>query len=692
MSGTRIVAKKKTAASETSAAAEESRVVRALTERVQQLEGALQDADACLRAIMDSMPPRIFFKDRRSNFIAVNQALAGDLGKTPAELVGRNDFDFFPAELATKYQADDQRIMASRQTEKLEEVNQVGEERRVVEVIKTPVTREDGEVIGLMGSFTDITFRRRTEEALDRERDLLRALLESLPDRIYFKDRQSRFVRCSEEFARFCSKPTAAELIGKTDFDLFTEEHARPAFEDEKRIMHSGEPMIGKIEKETWANGRVTWVLTSKLPHRDKTGKVIGTFGISRDITNLKLTEDELKRSQVFMNSVVENLPIMVFIKDAQLRFVLLNRAGEQLTGYPREVFLGKSDLDFYPPEVAETYTARDREALAGGKLVDIPEEPLEARDKGQRILHTRKIPICDEEGRPLYLLGISEDITERKDAEGKVKRFNARLEQHNRELQDFVYVASHDLQEPLRKVQAFGDRLRSRCAEQLGAQGRDYLERVQDAARRMQTLLEDLLTYSRITTRANPFVTVDLNELVREVTEEMEEQIEKCQARLEVDRLAKIEADPVQMRQVLQQLLSNAFKFRRKDIPPHVKISSRIVTGPKAESLERFPVSNFNLTPRNPHCLLSIEDNGIGFDEKYVDRIFVVFQRLHGRGAYEGTGVGLAICRKIVLRHNGEITATSQPNRGSTFLLLLPVKQTQAIPTVEPSWERTTK
>jgi len=565
MSGTRIIPKKKTVSqSEPSAAEEESKMVRALTERVQQLESALQDADACLRAVMDAMPPCLFFKDRSSNFIAVNQAFAGILGKTPAALVGRNDFDFFPAELATKYQADDQRIMTSRQTEKIEEVNQVGEERRVVEVIKTPVTREDGEVIGLMGAFTDVTFRRRTEEAL--------------------------------------------------------------------------------------------------------------------------------KRSQTFMNSVIENLPIMVFIKDAQLHFVLLNKAGEELTGYPREVFLGKSDRDFYPPELAEAYSARDREALAGGKLVDIPEEPLETRGKGQRILHTRKIPIRDEEGRPLYLLGISEDITERKEAEEKVRRFNSRLEQHNRELQDFVYVASHDLQEPLRKVQAFSDRLRSRCAEQLSPQGRDYLDRVQDAARRMQTLLEDLLTYSRVTTRANPFVTVDLNEIVRDVTAEMEEQMEKVQARVEAEPLPKIDADAMQMRQLVQQLLSNALKFRRPDEPPRVKIHSRIVTSPKAEGLERLPIQDFSLNARNPHCLLFVEDNGIGFEEKYVDRIFVVFQRLHGRGTYEGTGVGLAICRKIALRHNGEITATSQPGKGSTFILLLPIKQTKALPTAEPTWERTTK
>ena len=650
---------------------------------------ALRDVLARMRTLVDNIPPRVFFKDRLSTFSFVNKTFASDLGLTPEELIGRNDFDFFPPELAGKYRADDQRIMARGKTEKIEEVNQVGGERRIVEVVKSPVIRDDGEVIGLMGMFTDITYRRRTEEALERERDLLRVLLESVPDRVYFKDSQSRFVRCSNEFAKILGKQSPIELLGKTDFDLFTEEHARPAYEDEKRIMETGEPIIGKVEKETWADGRVTWVTTTKMPHRDKEGRIVGTFGISRDITSLKRAEEELRRSQVFLNSVIENLPIMVFIKDPQLRFVLINKAGEGLTGYPREVFLGKSDADFYPPDIAAGYAARDREALEGGKLVDIPEEPLETRDAGTRVLHTQKIPIPDEQGRPQYLVGISQDITERKEAEERLRRFAGRLEQNNRELQDFAYVASHDLQEPLRKVQAFGDRLKTRCADALPDEGRDYLHRMQEAARRMQILIEDLLSYSRVTTRANPFVSVDLNETVSHVLSDLEVLIGEIQAKILVEPLPTVDADATQMRQLMQNLVGNALKFRRKEGQPEVKISSRVVTDPADVRLPKLPLRDFNISPGNPYCLLRVDDNGIGFDEKYVDKIFVVFQRLHGRGIYEGTGVGLAICRKITLRHGGEITAFSKPGEGSSFVVLLPIRQTKSM---TGFWERTAR
>ncbi len=653
------------------------------------LNEQLLDVQTRLRTLVDNIPPRVFFKDRHSAFAFVNKTFASDLGLTPEELVGKNDFDFFPPELAAKYRADDQRIMARGKTEKLEEVNQVGGERRIVEVIKSPVVRDDGEVIGLMGMFTDITYRRRTEEALERERDLLRVLLESVPDRVYFKDSQSRFIRCSNEFANILGKQSPIELLGKSDFDLFTEEHARPAFEDEKRIMETGEPIIGKVEKETWADGRVTWVTTTKMPHRDKDGKVVGTFGISRDITSLKRAEEELRRSQSFLNSVIENLPIMVFIKDPQLRFVLINKAGEELTGYPREVFLGKSDSDFYPPDIAAGYTARDREALEGGKLVDIPEEPLESREKGTRVLHTQKIPIQDDHGRPQYLVGISEDITERKEAEERLRRFAGRLEQNNRELQDFAYVASHDLQEPLRKVQAFGDRLKTRCAESLPDEGRDYLQRMQEAARRMQILIEDLLSYSRVTTRANPFVSVDLNETVRHVLSDLELTTEELQAKITVEPLPTVDADATQMRQLMQNLIGNALKFRRKDVRAEVRIWSQVITDPGEAKPTKIPLRDFNITPKTPHCLLYVEDNGIGFDEKYAEKIFIVFQRLHGRGVYEGTGVGLAICRKIALRHGGEITATSQPGQGSVFVVLLPINQTKSM---TGFWERTAR
>ncbi len=244
---------------------------------------------------------------------------------------------------------------------------------------------------------------------------------------------------------------------------------------------------------------------------------------------------------------------------------------------------------------------------------------------------------------------------------------YTGKLERSNKELQDFASVASHDLQEPLRKIQAFSDRLRSKYATSIDDQGRDYLDRIQNAAKRMQTLINDLLSYARVATKAQPFVSTDLVSLTHEVIGDLETRIEEVHGRVEVGELPKIDADPLQVRQLMQNLIGNSLKYSRTDVPPVVKISSKnLIKDPATPS---FPLNK-------PVCQILIEDNGIGFDEVYTDRIFTIFQRLHGRNEYEGTGIGLAVCRKIVERHGGSITARSTPGTGSTFIVTLPLRQ----------------
>jgi light-regulated signal transduction histidine kinase (bacteriophytochrome) len=246
--------------------------------------------------------------------------------------------------------------------------------------------------------------------------------------------------------------------------------------------------------------------------------------------------------------------------------------------------------------------------------------------------------------------------------------RYSQELARSNAELQQFASIASHDLQEPLRKIQAFGNRLREKYSDVLSAQGSDYIERMQNAAQRMQTLIEDLLVFSRITTRAQPLVAVNLAEVTKEVLSDLEVSIQQIGVGIEVGELPTIEAEPLQMRQLLQNLIGNALKFHPGDRPPCVKIYSQMIENSELQFIEN--VADVNL------CQITVEDNGIGFDQKYCDRIFQVFQRLHSRSEYEGTGMGLAICRKIVERHRGSITAESMPGQGAKFIVTLPVNQ----------------
>jgi light-regulated signal transduction histidine kinase (bacteriophytochrome) len=288
----------------------------------------------------------------------------------------------------------------------------------------------------------------------------------------------------------------------------------------------------------------------------------------------------------------------------------------------------------------------------------------------------TTKVPLNDVEGRCVGLVGVSSDISVRKEAEERLRLAAEQLRRSNLELQEFASIASHDLQEPLRKIQAFGDRLKSKCSEALGENGRDYLERMQDAARRMQILLHDLLTLSRVTSKAQPFEPVELKKVVEDVVSDLEVRIEQTGAQVEIGRLPTIDADAAQMRQLLQNLISNALKFQRPGGTPEVIISGRVFEN-TAESLA-------GSMPGEEICQIMVRDNGIGFDEQYVDRIFQVFQRLHSRSEYEGTGIGLAVCRKIADRHGGTISAKSAEGEGATFIVTMPVKQRMSEPNEE--------
>ena len=257
---------------------------------------------------------------------------------------------------------------------------------------------------------------------------------------------------------------------------------------------------------------------------------------------------------------------------------------------------------------------------------------------------------------------------SQRKQAEEALAWQAAELARSNAELEQFAYVASHDLQEPLRKIQTFGDRLESTGVGALSDQGRDYVNRMQEAAGRMQALIDGLLTLSRVTSRGQPFVPVEICQVVREVLLDLEVRIEVEGAIVDVGGLPTIDADPTQMRQLFLNLIGNAIKFRREGVPPIVRVHRELLHGPEAADSERGESDGV--------CQILVEDNGIGFDQSQAGHIFALFHRLHSRGEYQGTGIGLAICQKIVQRHGGTITAIGIPGQGARFIVRLPVEQ----------------
>jgi len=395
---------------------------------------------------------------------------------------------------------------------------------------------------------------------------------------------------------------------------------------------------------------------------------------ILRDIAVRRRAEDALAEEHNLLRGVMDAMPEQVFVTNREGQFIIDNVAHRSFLGVKlaREVE-GKETGDFFPPAIADEMVKDNRVIMETGTSI-LNQEDLVVQNEGQVVwIATTKVPLHDVEGRCVGLVGVSSDISVRKEAEERLRLAAEQLRRSNLELQEFASIASHDLQEPLRKIQAFGDRLKMKCA--VGENGRDYLERMQDAARRMQILLHDLLTLSRVTSKAQPFEPVDLRKVATDVVSDLEVRIEQTGAAVEIGRLPTIDADEAQMRQLLQNLISNALKFQRPDAKPEVIVSAKVVDN--ADSLA-------GAMPGEEICQIMVKDNGIGFDEQYVDRIFQVFQRLHSRSEYEGTGIGLAVCRKIADRHGGTISAKSAEGEGATFIVTMPVKQRMSDPNEE--------
>ena len=371
-----------------------------------------------------------------------------------------------------------------------------------------------------------------------------------------------------------------------------------------------------------------------------------------------------LRTSEEKYRTILENIEEGYYEVDQDGAFSFINDSFSVILGYPKQELLGMKHSQLitsaFREEVSQTFDLVYRTGRAAKGI----EYQVLRKDGTNLYVETSASLARDAANQPIGLHGIMRDVTTRKQAEQFLIERKA-LERSNRELEQFAYVASHDLQEPLHKIKAFGERLKAKFSANLGNEGRDYLDRMLTASERMQILIDNLLSLSRVATKVEPFASVDLAKIAQEVLSDLEAQVEQAGGHLEIGQLPTIEADPLQMRQLLQNLISNALKFHRPQEAPIVQVFSR----PSSEQRVIPGLGNVALID------IVVQDNGIGFDEKQSDRLFQPFQRLHGHNEYPGTGIGLAICHRIVGRHGGRITAKSTPGQGATFIATLPVR-----------------
>jgi PAS domain S-box-containing protein len=355
--------------------------------------------------------------------------------------------------------------------------------------------------------------------------------------------------------------------------------------------------------------------------------------------------EDSLR-----FRALLDNTTDAVFMKDLEGRYIYINPAGAKFLGLDAAEILGKTDLEVFSRETALAIMEGDRRILVAGRTVSL--EEIGTAAGVTRIYETIKGVYRDPEGRVAGLFGSSRDITERKHVERERARLEEELRRSNAELERFAYVASHDLQEPLRVVTSYVQLLARRYRGRLDQDADDFIAYAVDGANRMKQLIQDLLAYARIGSKGAQPVRVSLDEVLLHVLDSLRLQLRESGATVERGPLPTVLADPVQMEQLLQNLISNAVKFRGSE-PPLIQVEAR---------------------QRESEWEISVADNGIGIDPQFFERIFIVFQRLHGMSEYSGTGIGLAICKKIVERHGGRIWVESTPGRGSRFFFTLPV------------------
>jgi len=365
----------------------------------------------------------------------------------------------------------------------------------------------------------------------------------------------------------------------------------------------------------------------------------------------LRAAEERAVAASRLLDAIVENIPDMVFVKEAQrLTFVRFNRAGEELLGLTRDQLLGKTDADLFPPSEAEFFVAKDRETLRRNAVIEITEEPIQTRN-GTRWLHTKKVPLLDAQGAPQYLLGISHDITDRKQAIADLSAAKANAEHAIRELESFSYSVAHDLRTPLRAIDGFSQALVEDYGDRLDAEGLRYLDRVRQAAQRMAELIDDLLTLSRVTRTELRRARVDLSALAHTLIGGLQRLDPARHVETVIAPGIVVDADPQLTAIALDNLLGNAWKFTSK------RADARIEVG---------------VLPADGEPTFFVRDNGAGFDMTFRDKLFGVFQRLHPEVDFPGTGIGLATVARITQRHRGRIWADSVVGEGATFYFTL--------------------
>lgn len=595
-------------------------------------------------------------KDLNGRIQHASATFCETLGKSSDELIGKTDFELFPAELAKLYTDHDRTVIKSGQAERfVEEHKRPNGTRYYVKVVKSPVFGANQEVIGIQVLFWDVTQNQESEIELQTTRFLMNTLMDHIPDAVYFKDKQSRFIRNSRAHAERFNLSNPAELAGRSDADFHSREHARQALADERQVMQTETPIISKIEMLEVPDREASWSSTTKLPLYNPSGEVIGTFGISRDITTQIIAEQELARERDLLKTISDNIPDLIYVKDLFGRFVTCNQSVLKLLGLQGiEDIQGKTDYDFLPAEYACNFVTDDQNVIRSGQPLIDQEECSQNTDGENFWLLTTKVPLRDSDNKVIGVVGIGRDITSRKLAAEELLAAKELADSANRAKSEFLANMSHEIRTPMNAIVGMTELL---LDTRLDVSQRAYLKMVQESGDSLMTIINDVLDFSKIEAGM-----LDLDTIPFEIREHLGDTMKTLAVRAHAKGLelafrvapgvpSWVMGDPGRLRQVVVNLVGNAIKFTE--------------TGEVVVEVEQE--SQHEITHQLRIC---VRDTGIGIPAEKCESVFHEFEQADASTTrrYGGTGLGLTISSRLVEMMGGRIWAESELGEGSRF------------------------
>ncbi|MDQ3550640.1 MAG: PAS domain-containing protein, partial [Bacteroidota bacterium] len=543
------------------------------------------------------------------------------------------------------------------------------------------ITDNNGIVVKMLGTTQDVTEQYFVQQELKENQNFIKKITDAAPSIITsYNINSGKYTYISGGIQKLLGYEPHEALQKGIDFFMsiiHPEDLEQLVIKNQKALEEANttplksDVIVDFTYRMKDINGNYHWFQTyGTVFDRNNDGKVEHILNISHDITEQMEAKDKIAEQEFFIQQVAEASPTILYIFDINSNSIeYINREIFFVLGYTTDEIetMGSSVIrQLYHPDDYESLPERKESSKKfqhRNSMIQY-ECRLKGKDREWKWLLVREVIFkSDEAGKPMQILGAALDISKRKDMEKSLLQNSFQLQQSNASLEEFAYVASHDLKEPLRKISTFGDRLINTQIDNLSDDGKIYLKKIVEASQRMQTMINDLLSISMITGDRS-FQQYSLQSILQDVIQTLEFKIEQKNAIINYDELPEAHIVPSQFRQLFQNLISNSLKFINEDVQPHLEI--------KHQFLQPDEV-NFNITKAPQYLKIDIKDNGIGFEDEYAGKIFQIFQRLHGRSEYEGTGIGLAICKKIVEHHGGIIYATGILNKGATFTIILP-------------------